>query len=85
MFETVRKDGHETIVSGGSFEVRIVPKIYDGGYTLTKVIKDHPLEILEIRDIRLPLSEKEIIKEAKDLLKRVYESVDFSRLSCLTH
>ncbi|MEF9918759.1 MAG: hypothetical protein RSD63_06920 [Eubacterium sp.] len=77
MFETVVIDGHNTILSNGNFEVKISPKIY-GGYTLMKTIKDQPLEIIEIRDIRLPLSEKEIIKEAKNLLKQNYDSVDFN-------
>jgi hypothetical protein len=76
MFETVKKEGHDTLVSNGSFEVRIIPKIYDGGYTLTKTVADSPLDIIEIRDIRLPLSEKEILREAKSLLHQQYESVD---------
>ncbi|MGL4283737.1 hypothetical protein [Eubacterium aggregans] len=76
MFETLSKNGNDTIISNGTFEVRIIPKIYDDGYTLTKVVKYKPLEIVEVRDIRLPLSESEILKEAKKLLKQIYESVD---------
>ena len=81
MFESITHDGHDTIVSNENFEVRIIPKIYDDGYTLTKVVKDNPLEIVEIRDIRLPLSKTEILKEAKKLLKQIYESVDLGKLS----
>lgn len=77
MFEKITVDGHNTLISFGNFEVKIVPKIY-GGFTLTKSIKDNPFKIIEIREIRLPLSEKEVLKEAKDLLKRKYESIDFS-------
>ncbi|MEG0377092.1 MAG: hypothetical protein RR614_01295 [Eubacterium sp.] len=83
MFETVAIDGHNTILSNGNFDVKISPKIY-GGYTLIKTVKDNPLEIIEIRDIRLPLSEKEIIKEAKNLLKQSYESVDFNHYNIQT-
>lgn len=78
MFEKTATDGPNTIITIGNFEVRIIPKIY-GGYTLTKTIKDNPFEIIEIREIRLPISEKEVIKEAKELLKRKYESIDFNK------
>ena len=77
MFEKITVDGHNTLISFGNFEVKIVPKIY-GGFTLTKSIKDNPFKIIEIREIRLPLSEKEVIKEVKELLKRKYESIDFN-------
>ena len=77
MFEKLTSDGHNTLVSFGNFEVKIVPKIY-GGYTLTKSVRDEPFKIIEIREIRLPISEKEVIKEAKELLKRNYESIDFN-------
>lgn len=77
MFEKIIIDGLNTLVSLGNIEVKIVPKIY-GGYTLTKSIKDNPFKIIEIREIRVPISEKEAIKEAKELLKRKYESIDFS-------
>mgnify|MGYP000023569997 FL=1 len=83
MFETVIIDGQNTILSNGSFEVKIIPKIY-GGYTLPKTDKDDPLDIIEIRDIRLPLSEKEIIREAKALLKQSYDSVDFNNYNIQT-
>lgn len=76
MFEKIKIDGLNTIITIGDFEVKIVPKIY-GGYTLTKTIKNNPFKIIEIREIRLPISEKEVIKEAKELLKRKYESIDF--------
>ncbi|MGL4606378.1 MAG: hypothetical protein ACRCU3_02845 [Eubacteriaceae bacterium] len=78
MFEKIIIDGLNTLVSLGNFEVKIVPKIY-GGYTLTKTVKDDPFKIIEIRDIRVPISEKEVVKEAKELLKRKYESIDFSK------
>ncbi|MDD4690669.1 MULTISPECIES: hypothetical protein [Eubacterium] len=81
MFETLSQNGNDTIISNGTFEVRIIPKIYDDGYTLTKVVKDKPLEIVEVRDIRLPLSESEILKEAKKLLKQIYESVDLGHFT----
>jgi hypothetical protein len=74
MFEKIDKRGAGTLVSDDHFEVEITPKIYDDGYTLTKRVLDDPLKIIEIRDIRLPLSEKEILKEAKKLLKTEYES-----------
>lgn len=64
--------------------MKITPKIYDGGYTLTKTVENDPLEIVEIRDIRLPLSENEILKEAKALLKQCYDSVDFSHYNIQT-
>lgn len=76
MLESIKKDGHSLVVNNECFEVRITPKIYDGGYTLTKTIKDQPLQIIEKREIRLPISETEIIKVAKKLLKQFYESVD---------
>ncbi len=66
MFEKIVIDGLNTLISVGNFEVKIVPKIY-GGYTLTKCIKNSPFKIIEIREIRLPISEKEVIKEAKEL------------------
>lgn len=74
MFEKIDKRGASILVSDSYFEVEVTPKIYDNGYTLTKRVIDDPLEIVEIRDIRLPLSEKEILKEAKKLLKTEYES-----------
>lgn len=74
MFEKIDKRGASILVSDDYFEVEVTPKIYDNGYTLTKRVIDDPLEIVEIRDIRLPLSEKEILKEAKKLLKTEYES-----------
>ncbi len=83
MFENITKDGESTILSNGSFEVKITPKIY-GGYILTKTIKDSPLDILEIRDIRLPLSEKEILKEARTLLKLSYDSADYTHYNIQT-
>lgn len=83
MFETVVIEGQNTILSNENFEVKIIQKIY-GGYTLTKTVKDNPLDIIEIRDIRLPLSEKEIIKEAKTLLKQNYDSVDFTNYNIQT-
>jgi len=78
VFEKTIVDGHNTLITIGNFEVKIVPKIY-GGYTLTKTIKDNPFKIIEIREIRLPISEKEVIKEATELLKRKYESIDFNK------
>jgi len=78
MFEKTTLDGPNTIITIGNFEVKIVPKIY-GGYTLTKTIKNNPFKIIEIREIRLPISEKEVITEAKELLKRKYESIDFNK------
>ena len=74
MFEKIDKHGASILVSDDHFAVEVTPKIYDDGYTLTKRVLDYPLEIIEIRDIRLPLSEKEILKEAKKLLKTEYES-----------
>jgi hypothetical protein len=82
MFEKITPDGHNIFVSFGNFEVKIVPKIY-GGYTLTKSVRNEPFKIIEIREIRLPISEKEVIKEAKELLKRSYESIDFNKY-CIT-
>ncbi len=78
MFEKIRTDGLKTILSFGNLQVKIVPKIY-GGYTLTKSIKDDPFKIIEIRDIKLPISEKEVLKEAKAFLKQKYESFDFNQ------
>ncbi|MDD2414902.1 MAG: hypothetical protein PHI94_07015 [Eubacteriaceae bacterium] len=84
MFKNITKDGSDTLISDGKFQVRITPKIYGGGFTLTKIVEDQPLEIIEIRDIRLPLSEKEILKEAKTLLKQCYDSVDVSHYNIQT-
>lgn len=78
MFEKMTVDGHNTIISAGDYEVKIVPKIF-GGYTLTKYLTDDPFNIIEIREIRLPISEKEMLKEAKELLRRKYESLDFNK------
>jgi len=78
MFEKIIVDGLNTLITIGNFEVKIVPKIY-GGYTLTKTIKDNPFKIIEIREIRLPISETEVIKEAKELLRRKYASIDFKK------
>ncbi len=77
MFEKITTDGLKTIISFGNLQVKIVPKIY-GGYTLTKAVKDDPFKIIEIRDIKLPISEKEVLKEAKEFLKQKYESFDFN-------
>ena len=77
MFEKITTDGLKTIISFGNLQVKIVPKTY-GGYTLTKSIKDDPFKIIEIRDIKLPISEKEVLKEAKEFLKQKYESFDFN-------
>lgn len=77
MFEKTTKDGISTVISFGNLQVKIVPKIY-GGYTLTKSATNDPFKIIEIREIRLPISEKEVLKEAKELLKRRYDSIDFN-------
>lgn len=82
MFEKITKEGLKTIVSLGNLQVKITPKIY-GGYTLTKAVKDDPFKIIEIREIKLPISEKEVLKEAKTLLKQNYESIDFNSY-CIT-
>lgn len=84
MFETIKKDGEATIISDDRFQVKITPKIYDDGYKLTKTIADNPLEIIEIREIRLPLSEKEVIREAKKLLRQSYDSVDLTHYNIQT-
>lgn len=83
MFENIIKDGQNTILSGGGFEVKITPRIY-GGCTLQKTVKDRPFDIIEIREIRLPLSEKEMLKEARNLLRQSYESVDFNHYNIQT-
>lgn len=82
MFEHTTTEGLTTIISIGNLQVKIVPKIY-GGYTLTKSVKDDPFKIIEIREIKLPISEKEVLKEAKELLKQKYESIDFNNF-CIT-
>lgn len=83
MFENIKKDGQNTIISNDTYEVRITPKIY-GGYILTKTIAENPLEIIEVRDIRLSLTEKEILKEAKGFLKQTYECEGSSGLKAQT-
>lgn len=77
MFEKTNKEGLKTIISFGNLQVKIAPKIY-GGYTLTKSVKDDPFKIIEIREIKLPISENEVLKEAKKFLKQKYESIDFN-------
>jgi len=80
MFEKIVDHGIHKIISNALYEVKITPKIYSG-YTLTKSLKNNPLEIIEVRDIRLPLSEKEILKEARSLLKQMYTSVSLPHYS----
>ncbi len=84
MSEQIKHHGTDTVISDGSFQVKITPKIYDNGYTLTKTRENDPLDIIEIRDIRLPLSESEIVSVAKKLLKQWYDSVDFSHYNIQT-
>lgn len=83
MFESMKKDGQNTVLYNSQFEVKIIPRIY-GGCTLQKTVRNKPLTIIEIREIRLPLSEKEILKEARSLLKQNYESIDFHHYNIQT-
>lgn len=74
-----QKHGDSTTIANDEYEVEITPKIYDNGYTLTKRPVGDPLTIIEIRDIRLPLSEKALFAQAKALLGAVYDLVDSKR------
>lgn len=61
------------LLSNGHFEVYIRPKIY-GGYYLKKYVKDSPFEMIEMREIRVDISEEDAIEIAKELLNQVYTS-----------
>lgn len=71
-----QKHGDNTLIANDKYEVEITPKVYDNGYTLIKRPIDDPLTIIEIRDIRLPLSEKALFSQARSLLDAVYDLVD---------
>lgn len=83
MFEKITVDGPNTYISNDHYEVKITPKIF-GGYILTKTAANNPLEIVEIRDIRVDLPEKDIVKQAKDFLKQTYDSIDTSNFNIQT-
>lgn len=73
---TKQQYANKTIITNEQYEVEITPKIYDNGFTLTKRPINDPLTIIEIRDIRLPLSENALLSQAKALLNAVYDLVD---------
>ncbi|RBP44770.1 hypothetical protein [Garciella nitratireducens] len=68
-----RKKDH-IIVSNNHFEVYIKPKIY-GGYYLKKFVKNSLLEMIEMREICVDISEEDAIEIAKELLNKVYTPV----------
>ncbi|MCR1899135.1 hypothetical protein NSA47_09080 [Irregularibacter muris] len=69
-----RKNDH-ILIENNHFEVHIQPKIF-GGYYLKKFIKNSPFEMIEMREIRVNISEDEAIHAAKDLLSQVYHSAN---------
>ncbi|NLN97070.1 MAG: hypothetical protein GX127_01525 [Eubacteriaceae bacterium] len=75
MSDAIKKDGPHTIYSNDQFDVKVTPKIF-GGYRMIKTLRNQPLKIIETRDIRLPLSDKAIQKEALSFLEREYPAFD---------
>ncbi|MSS19672.1 hypothetical protein [Pseudoramibacter porci] len=71
-FETRIKSGKSAVISNNQFEVEVRPRVYDHGYTITKRALNNPLNIIEIRDIRLPLSITQLLKSAKEMLDAQY-------------
>ncbi|MGI6556410.1 hypothetical protein [uncultured Pseudoramibacter sp.] len=71
-FEAQIKSGESAVISNNQFEVEVRPRVYDHGYTITKRALDNPLNIIEIRDIRLPLSISQLLKSAKEMLNAQY-------------
>lgn len=71
-FETRIKSGKSAVISNNQFEVEVRPRVYDHGYTITKRVLNNPLNIIEIRDIRLPLSITQLLKSAKEMLDAQY-------------
>lgn len=69
-----RKNGF-ILISNNEYEVHIHPKIF-GGYYLKKYVKDSPFEMLEMREIRVHISEEDVLEIAKDLLYQVYRSTN---------
>jgi hypothetical protein len=70
----IEKNDRTIELSNNNYVVQITEKVF-GGYILKKFVKDSPFDILEIREIRVPISEKEVISQGKELLKMRYESL----------
>jgi hypothetical protein len=71
--EALIKSGKSATISNQHFEVEIRPRVYDHGFTMTKRALNNPLNIIEIRDIRLPLSITQILQAAKEMLNAQYK------------
>lgn len=69
----IQREKDRIVISNSHFEVYIQPKIF-GGYYLKKFVKDSPFEMVEMREIRVDISEEDAIEAAKELLGRVYKS-----------
>lgn len=67
-----RKNGY-ILLSNSHFEVYIKPKIY-GGYYLKKYVKGSSFEMIEMREIRIDISEEDALEIAKELLNKVYNT-----------
>lgn len=68
-----RKNDH-IILFNNHFEVYIKPKIY-GGYYLKKFVRNSLFEMIEMREIRVDISEDQAIEIAKELLNKVYTPI----------
>lgn len=69
----INRKNDNIVISNNSYEVYIQKKIY-GGYYLKKFVKNSPFEMIEMREIRVDISEDDAIEIAKELLERVYKS-----------
>jgi hypothetical protein len=79
----IKRKSDNIVISNSNFEVYIQKKIY-GGYYLKKFVKNSPFEMIEMREIRVDISEDDAIEIAKELLAKVYNSAkDFNNFGIL--
>lgn len=79
----INRKSDNLVISNNNFEVYVQKKIY-GGYYLKKFVKNSPFEMIEMREIRVDISEDDAIEIAKELLAKVYKSAkDFNNFKIL--
>ena len=69
----LKKHFETILLADNKHEVHIQKKVF-GGYSLKKYVIDSPFELLESRDIRMNISEDEVIELGKELLNKVYKT-----------